>query len=217
MQEDNYTEQQREILAALETEPETFESPESLPPEDSPLNEPVIEREFADAPPQPKDAPPVVDSKQATLMADSLLGAADNLMEVGGGYFIKVKKTPDMLEFEELVQVVDEHNQRNILKLKLTDEDKAMLRPLLAEVLRKRARGLTVEEQLLIATCSILIKKAQVVFQIREENKILLARIAEIIREAGEEEESDSEENSEEVSGPVLVEEEMQEEETDED
>jgi len=54
---------------------------------------------------------------------------------------------------------------------------------LLIAILKKKAKKLTPEQQLLGAVLSILMKKAQVVMEIRAENEILLDRILDIIRE----------------------------------
>ena len=127
-----------------------------------------------------KTAAPV---EHAQLMADVVLGATNNLLEVGGGFFVKIKPNSEMLDYEELVQVIDDQNAQNLRRLKLDESDRAMIRPLLAAVLAKRGAVLSPEHQLLIAVFSILIKKAQMIMQIRSENQILAERIRQIIRE----------------------------------
>ena len=96
---------------------------------------------------------------------------------------MKIKKHKDFYDFEEIVQVIDEQNAKNVKRIKLDEEDKILLRPLLIAILKKKAKKLTPEQQLLGAVLSILMKKAQVVMEIRAENEILLDRILEIIRE----------------------------------
>jgi len=123
---------------------------------------------------------PIGHAKQA---ADTLLGMTDNMLTVGSGFFVKIKKHKNFYDFEEIVQVIDEQNARNVKRLNLDDEDKALLRPLIVAILQKKAKRLTPEQQLLGAILSILMKKAQVVIEIRAENELLLDRILEIIRE----------------------------------
>ena len=123
---------------------------------------------------------PTGHAKQA---ADTLLGMTDNVLAVGSGFFVKIKKHKDFYDFEEIVQVIDEQNAKNVKRIKLDEEDKILLRPLLIAILKKKAKKLTPEQQLLGAILSILMKKAQVVMEIRAENEILIDRILEIIRE----------------------------------
>ena len=104
-------------------------------------------------------------------------------MAVGGGFFIKIKKHKEFYDFEEVIQVIEEQNEKNIKRLKLDEEDKILLRPLLISMLKRKAKKLTPEQQLLGAVLSILMKKAQVVMEIKAENEILVERILDVIRE----------------------------------
>ncbi|MDN5201185.1 hypothetical protein QQ008_07425 [Fulvivirgaceae bacterium BMA10] len=122
-------------------------------------------------------------TSHARQAADTFLGMADNFLEIGGGFFVKVKKHTDFYDLDEIIQVIDEHNTRNVKRLRLEKEDKALLKPLLVEVLKKKARKLTPEQQLMGALISILVKKAQLVLEVRAENEILVDRILQIIRE----------------------------------
>lgn len=154
---------------------------------------------FNDAPEQEINAGPTGQEKQdmsgeeaeefsmplehARMMADSIIGTINNtVLEVGGGYFITIHKHKDFYDFEEIIQVIDEQNVKNIRRLKLDEEDKALLRPLLVHVLRKKAAVMSPEKQLLMVTFSILIKKAKVVMEIRSENAALVERIRDVIR-----------------------------------
>lgn len=190
----------QEIIEALQMKPEDLPPAQPLDPADSPLNYPVKEKDIAgggdfkqQAPP-PGDAPEQqiggegdgqfdVPSAQTLAFADFILDAANNIIEVGAGFFIKIKKHDEFYAYEELIQVIDEQNTKNVRRLMLNEMDKAMLRPLLALVLRSRAKVLTPEQQLLVALFSILIKKAQVVMEVRAENQILTERIKGIIQE----------------------------------
>ena len=129
------------------------------------------------------DTPTAAPVEHAQLMADVVLGATNNLLEVGGGFFVKIKTNSEMLDYDELLQVIDDQNAQNLRRLKLDESDRAMIRPLLATVLAKRGAVLSPEHQLLIAVFSILIKKARMIMQIRSENRILAERIRQIIQE----------------------------------
>lgn len=155
--------------------------------------------EFTDAPEQEVDAEPTEEEKEKTgqnneefamplehaqLMADSIIGSINNtVLEVGCGYFVTISKHKDFYDFEELIQVIDEQNVKNIKRMKLDEEDKALLRPLLIHILRKKAAALSPEKQLLMVALSILIKKAKIVMEIRTENEMLVERIRDIIRQ----------------------------------
>lgn len=136
----------------------------------------------------------------ATMMADTILGVVNNtLLEVGAGYFITIRKHKEFYDFDEVIQVIEEQNVKNIKRIKLDEEDKAMLRPLLIHVLRKKAKVLTPEQQLLGVALSIIIKKAKVVMEIRMENEVLVERIRDIIRkEMGTYQQDEAEEENKE-------------------
>ena len=118
----------------------------------------------------------------ATMMADSLLGMTNNLLEIGGGYFVTISKEKDFFDFDELIQIIDDQNVKNIKRIKLDEEDKDMLRPLLIVVLRKQSKVLSPEQQLIGVCVTILIKKAKMVMEIRAENEALVDRISDIIK-----------------------------------
>jgi len=133
--------------------------------------------------PQPTDEDFELPLSQANQAADALLGMSNNVLEVGGGYFVKISKHKEFYEFDEIITVIDQQNDKNVARVKLDKEDKALLRPLLAQILRKKAKKLTPEQQLMGAVLSILMKKAQVVMEVRAENNILEERILDIIRD----------------------------------
>ncbi len=123
---------------------------------------------------------PTPTAKQA---ADTILGMSNNVLAVGGGFFIKIRKHKDFYEFQEIVELIDTQNEKNIQRIQLDPDDKALLKPLLVAILKKKAKNLTPEQQLMGAILSILIKKAQVVMEVRAENDILVDRILDIVRE----------------------------------
>jgi len=172
----------------------------------------------SDAPEQEIDAEPTEEEKKdigsasgngegefsmplehAGLMADSIIGTINNtVLEVGAGYFVTISKHKDFYDFEELIQVIEEQNVKNVKRIKLDEEDKALLRPLLIHILRKKAAALSPEKQLLMVAISIIIKKAKVVIEIRAENQMLVERIRDIIRKEvrQEQEEQEQEKNN---------------------
>lgn len=123
---------------------------------------------------------PTAGAEQA---ADALLGSANNLLAVGGGFFVRISKHKEFYEFEEIIQIIEVQNEKNVNRIKLDEEDLMLLRPILTAVIKKRARQLTPEEQLAAAGLTILVKKIQMMLQIRAENKILTDRILEMIGE----------------------------------
>ncbi len=145
----------------------------------------------------------------ARLMADTVLGVSNNILEVGGGFFVKISKHDDFYDFEEIIQVIDEQNIKNIKRLKLDEEDKALLRPLLIQVFRKKSQLLTPEQQLLTACLSILIKKAKIVYEIKMDNIQLELRILKVIRASktnfSTEEEKEKNEEEEQEKKPEEV------------
>ncbi len=145
----------------------------------------------------------------ALQAADSLLGMADNLLGVGGGFFVKIRKEPGYYDFEELIQVIDEQNEKNVKRIKLDADDKELLRPILMAILKKKAKKLTPEQQLFGTAMTIIVKKFQVVMEVRNENLILESRIRAIVMEATgqttedeHEEPSETEETTESVLKP---------------
>lgn len=182
----------------------------------------VVQEKPSDAPEQEIDAEPTEEEKKesgsgtgngdgefsmplehAGLMADSIIGTINNtVLEVGAGYFVTIRKHKDFYDFEEVIQVIEEQNTKNIKRIKLDEEDKALLRPLLIHILRKKAAALSPEKQLLMVALSIIIKKAKVVMEIRSENEMLVERIRDIIRKEvrGYEEEQEDERKQQETT-----------------
>ena len=179
-----------------------------------------------DAPEQEIDAEPTDESKDSSgsgtkeeefsmplehagLMADSIIGTINNtVLEVGAGYFVTIRKHKDFYDFDEVIHVIEEQNVKNIKRIKLDEEDKALLRPLLIHIIRKKAAALSPEKQLLMVALSIIIKKAKVVMEIRSENEMLVERIRDIIRKEvrGYEEEQEEENKQRETTAESMEE-----------
>jgi len=162
-------------------EPETLSFSEDDSSEDAPEQE--INSNYEEADLVEKDEAFELSTSHAKQAADSLLGITNNVLGIGGGFFVKIRKHKEFYDFEEVIQLIDDQNEKNIARIKLDEEDKALLRPLLIAILKKRAKQLTPEQQLLGAVISILMKKAQVVMEVRAENKILEERFLDIVRE----------------------------------
>ena len=109
----------------------------------------------------------------AKMAANSLLGMSNNLLKIGGGFFVKITKSTDIIFFKEIVQEIDDQNTKNINRIALDEEDQALLRPLLIQILKTRAKELTPEQQLIGAAISIIMKKVQLMASIKSENKLL--------------------------------------------
>jgi hypothetical protein len=180
----------------VENPPNFSDNDFSTPDEELDAPEQEIGEEF-----NPEQQSYELPTEQAQQAADALIGVTDNVLEIGGGYFVKIKKHQLFYDFEEIIQVVDQQNEKNVQRVKLDEQDKILLRPLLVAVLKKRAKHLSPEQQLLGAVLSILFKKVQLVFEIRAENELLLDRILQIIKEEKEgKEEEEKTETIEEVT-----------------
>lgn len=116
------------------------------------------------------------------MNADSFLGMANHLLEMGASPFVKVKKPKEVLNSRRASNRIDEQNQRNIDRLKITDEDKAIIKPALKAVMKKRAKALTPEQLLMAWGVSYLARTATMIPEIRKENKLLHEAILEDLR-----------------------------------
>ena len=159
---------------------------EELPPTDAPeqvINEEEQDDTFEESTTHHSSNSPIDNADHhAAIAADSFLGIADNILEIGGGFFIKIKKKKSHLYFDELIDRselegfkkigsdIDLLNEKNIKRIKLDDSDRALLKPVLIEVLKKQTKQLTPEQQLAAIGISIAIKKAQAVMEMKAEN-----------------------------------------------
>lgn len=176
---------EQEDTGNADTDPGPAEAGDA--PEEAQSKEPLdadeqhIDEHYRESAPQEEEFE--IPEGHARQAADTILGMADNVLEVGGGFFVKIKKHKEFYEFEEIIQVIERQNEKNIRRIKLDEEDKVLLRPLLVAVLKKKAQKLTPEQMLLGALLSIIMKKGQAVLEIKAENEILVERILDIIRE----------------------------------
>ena len=231
---------EKEILAALDQHPDNIPLEQIMDEDNSPLNQPVVEKDIGgnkqkeehpeeteqstqetnnptnpwgnanDAPEQEINEDYDEDNveeefelppSQAKNGANALLGMANNFIGVGAGFFVKIEKHKEFYDFEEIIQVIDEQNEKNVKRIKLDEEDQALLRPLLMQMLQRKAKQLTPEQQLMGAIISILMKKVQVVMEIKAESNILVERILNIVREEkGDNDQEDQEEPTNEHS-----------------
>lgn len=173
------TEQPASFRDATEQQVAQEKANEPLDAPEQQINAALEDDQAAELPEESYEVP----LAQANQAADAILGMTNNMLEVGGGYFVKLKKHEDFYEFEEIVKLIDEQNDKNVQRIKLDKEDQALLRPLLSQVLRKKSKKLTPEQQLMGAVITILMKKAQVVMEVRAENALLESRILQIVRD----------------------------------
>ena len=124
-----------------------------------------------------------VPNSHAALAADSLIGVTNNALEMGGNFFVKIKKSKEIMQFKKARKIIDKQNKKNIDRLKLDSEDKALLKPILMEVLKKRAKELTPEQQLIAAFTSILAKRIPLAIEMRAEGKMLEQNLRNAVRE----------------------------------
>ncbi|WP_271769128.1 hypothetical protein [Aquimarina algiphila] len=150
---------------------ERFENESTISDDNSQTSSDAEKEEFE----LPTDA-----AKQA---ADSIFGTVNNLIDLGGGYFVKIKKHKEFYDFDEIIELIDVQNDKNVKRIKLDKEDKALLKPLLVQILKRKAKKLTPERQLMAVVLSILFKKGRVVMEIKAENDLLVERILDIVRE----------------------------------
>ncbi|WP_430409228.1 hypothetical protein [Kordia sp.] len=163
-----------------------IENEKDKEPLDAPEQEINEDHLYSDQEHEVSDADFEMPLSQANQTADALLGITNNVLTAGGSFFVKVKKHEEFYEFDEIVKLIDTQNENNVQRILLDKDDKALLRPLLSQVIRKKAKRLTPEQQLMGAVASIMIKKGQTVMEIRAENKILENRLVTIIKEQKE-------------------------------
>ena len=82
------------------------------------------------------------------LAAGTRLGVVNHVIETAARPLVGIKVSPDVRKFEEVVEVIEEQNGRNIDRLKLDEEDKELLRPLIAAIVRKSGKAPSPEQQL---------------------------------------------------------------------
>lgn len=166
---------------------------ESAPPLDAP-EQPIDEEE--EQPPEFEEnnsrSSSSIDNANdhAKFAADSLIGVADNLLAIGGGFFVKIKKRKSHLYFDELVErnpmednmpqigkSIDDQNAKNLKRIKLDKADIELLRPIVIQVLKQQTKQLTPEQQLIAIGISIVAKKAQMVMEMKAENALFIQNL----------------------------------------
>ena len=166
---------------------------ESAPPLDAP-EQPINEEE--EQPPEFEEnnsrSSSSIDNanNHAKFAADSLIGVADNLLAIGGGFFVKIKKRKSHLYFDELVErnpmkdnmpqigkSIDDQNAKNLKRIKLDKSDIELLRPIVIQVLKQQTKQLTPEQQLIAIGISIVAKKAQMVMEMKAENALFIQNL----------------------------------------
>ncbi|MGB3468499.1 MAG: hypothetical protein WBA74_24655 [Cyclobacteriaceae bacterium] len=208
-----------EIVKVLEADPDEISLENVM--EDSPLNQPVVEKaapveqqaldtEIYDdeyAPEQDPEGETIMDApeqvinehtnpqaetisaedeklldKEFGMMADSAINGLSQLLMLPYP-FVRIKPDPELMEYEETANHITESNQTLKESLPISKEEKAMLKPPLKAVLRKRAVKISPESQLAAVTASILLNKAALVYQMAKANKALVTSMKEQIKE----------------------------------
>jgi hypothetical protein len=188
--------------APISVDAEEFE--ESQPTKDLELDNLEGDSNFKESKKEPLDAPEQeIDAKESEedfsegdgnslnipdshsrVAANSIIGVTSHMLEVGAGFFVKIKKEKSFYQFEEVIQQLDAQNDKNVKRFRLDEEDQALLRPILVQVLNAKAQKLTPEQQLIGAALAILMKKGQMALEIKAENQMLAEQLKESIRNA---------------------------------
>lgn len=129
------------------------------------------------------DRPEPLNERQLGVQADSYLGMVIYLIDMGGGFLVKMKKHPEFCEFEEIVEMIDQMNEQNMKHIQLSEEEKNMLWPLIIEVLRSSTKQMSTQGHLLMSGAVILLTKIRVAMSIHSEMKVQTQNILEAIRE----------------------------------
>ena len=124
-----------------------------------------------------------IPSSQAKQAANTLIGVADMLVGITGSFFVKIKKHKEFYDYDEVIEVIDEQNEKNIERLKLNEDEKALLRPIVMAVAKEKAKQLSPTEQLMAAAVTILVKKGKDVMEIKAENTILSDKLRDLVLE----------------------------------
>lgn len=147
----------------------------------------------------------------AEQSADTMIHMANTVLEIGSGFFITLRKRKEFFEFEEIIEVIDEHNAKKIERFKLSEEEKATLRPVLIQVIKESGKTMSPTNQLIALGVAIMAKRARYIMEDFQENRILEERIIEIIQGKHQEEEPETvtepepqEEEVTEYEGPEI-------------
>ena len=124
-----------------------------------------------------------IPKSHAKLEADTYLAIADNILTVGGGFFVTIRKRKEFYDFEEVIQIIDEQNEKNISRFKLDKEDKTLLRPLIIAIIRKKSKKMSLEGLLIRAIIATIVKKGKAFFITKQECAIVEERILDAIKE----------------------------------
>lgn len=170
---------------------EEFEE-KQLPPSDAPeqiVDEEEGEEDFVKEESSSYASPIDGADQHAKIAADTFIGIANNVLEIGGGFFIKIKRKKAHLHFDELLErsqkegfpsvgkKIDIQNEKNIKRIKLDPTDIALLRPIIMEVLKNKTKQMTPEQQLIAVGITIAAKKAQAIAEIKAENKLFVQQL----------------------------------------
>lgn len=164
-----------------------FESGNEQDVDNVPEQEFNVDPEMADSDTEePEVGIPDAAAKQ---MADTIIGAADNLLALTG-HFVKIEKEQEFFEFEDVIKSIDDINEKNVARMRLDKEEKRMLKPLIVQITKKKAKVLSPEQQMLIALGTIGARRVQATMEMRAEIKNIVPTIKEMINNAKAERET---------------------------
>jgi hypothetical protein len=125
---------------------------------------------------------PEIPTQSAKQIADFILNSANFIIPLLGNRFVTINIHEEYYEVSGFIQVINEQNERNIQRIKLTEEEKDYLRPILVAVIKEKHTQLSPTTQLMIAAGMIISKKTMDVIEIRKENKMLENKLVDMIR-----------------------------------
>ena len=127
-------------------EPEAIKSEEEntvQEPKQEPLDAPEQEIDAEESEEHPTEGTGDnlnIPDSHSGIAADSVIGVTSHLLEVGAGFFVKIKKEKSFYRFEEVIQQLDSQNEKNVKRFRLDKDDEALLRPILIQVLNAKAQ-----------------------------------------------------------------------------
>lgn len=175
--------------------------PQVLPGEESNDQGQDIPEEPLDAPEQTFDQSPEeadiddggnvqMEDKEAKIVANSILGMFDSGLALGKP-LVSLKVKPEYFGDEDILAFVEEQNARGLEAITLSGAEKNMLRPPLIEVVKKRAKKVSPEAQLIGLGIMIMAGKAQTMLSLRKDLVAAEERLMNHLNAKQQEEETD--------------------------
>jgi len=176
----------------------TTDEPSFEPPSDTLSAGPVIP-DAPNIPAQPDVIEPTLDPSLGMMPGHAGLtipdGSAEDTFEFFftatnyalksfGGRFVKIKIIKEYRKFPEIPPVINDHNDNQVEKILLDKDDKELLKEPSITMIKKMGESVTKpENKFAMAVGMVLVKKLQVIPEIRKENRELEKRIKLLLAE----------------------------------